>query len=361
VLVTTRKDVTLPSFWRLQLMGWGCFFILVLVVSLPYAKETGVLLDDVWFVASLFIASCILRPVCRSLVGRSLSWMALETRAFVWSALVGGIAAFVPELLSVGLRGVDWAAWLVSSLQYSVMLLLWCSLYFSIKHWRQSVEEKERLLRLEAEAREARLSALRYQLNPHFLFNSLNAVSTLVLDGNAPAATRMLSQIGDLLRTTLDGDAALEVPLSSELAFAEQYLAIEQTRLGQRLRVDIGISPDTLDALVPNMLLQPLVENAVRHGIAQIVDGGTISINSRINDGRLEIVVRNSGLPDGAGCEINSQHGIGLNNTVERLQMLYGANHQFSFDWPETEVCQVKIGLPLRERRGQGRSACRDS
>jgi LytS/YehU family sensor histidine kinase len=119
------------------------------------------------------------------------------------------------------------------------ILFMWCSLYFSIKQWQQSSMEKERLLRAESEVREARLLALRYQLNPHFLFNSLNAVSTLVLDGNAPAATRMLAQIGDLLRISLDSEVTTEVALSQELAFTEGYLAIEQTRLGERLRIDM--------------------------------------------------------------------------------------------------------------------------
>jgi len=135
------------------------------------------------------------------------------------------------------------------------MLLMWCSLYFSIKQWQQSSMEKERLLRAESELREARLLALRYQLNPHFLFNSLNAVSTLVLDGNAPAATRMLAQIGDLLRTSLDSEVTAEVTLSQELAFTEGYLAIEQTRLGERLRIDMAVPFETRDALVPTPAL----------------------------------------------------------------------------------------------------------
>ena len=109
---------------------------------------------------------------------------------------------------------------------------MWCNLYFSIKQWRQSVSARELLLHAESEVREARLRALRYQLNPHFLFNSLNAVSTLVLDGNASAATRMLAQISDLLRASLDDKVTLAITLAQEFAFAQQYIATEQTRLG---------------------------------------------------------------------------------------------------------------------------------
>src|SRR5262249_39608273 len=151
-----------------------------------------------------FISSCVLRLICRKMIARSMPWVTFEFRAFGWSVLIGSIAAFAPDLWISGLGEFSWPGWLVNSLQCSVVLILWCNVYLSIKLWLLAARERERLLRAESEAREARLSALRYQLNPHFLFNSLNAVSTLVLDGNAPAANLMLSQIGDLLRATLD-------------------------------------------------------------------------------------------------------------------------------------------------------------
>ena len=207
--------------------------------------------------------------------------------------------------------------------------------------------EKERLLRAESELREARLLALRYQLNPHFLFNSLNAVSTLVLDGNAPAATRMLAQIGDLLRTSLDSEVTAEVTLSQELAFTEGYLAIEQTRLGERLKIDMAVPFETRDALVPSMLLQPLVENAVRYGVAPLIEGGCIAIKSALDVDRLRIVIGNSGRR-GEGEQKKNGNGIGLGNTAERLKTLYGTNFEFSLGWPEAGGCEVVLELPLR-------------
>jgi two-component system, LytTR family, sensor kinase len=244
---------------------------------------------------------------------------------------------------------VPWHA-LVSVWAWSFFILfVWCSLYFSIKQWQQSSMEKERLLRAESELREARLLALRYQLNPHFLFNSLNAVSTLILDGNAPAATRMLAQIGDLLRTSLDSEVTAEVTLSQELAFTEGYLAIEQTRLGERLKIDMAVPLETRDALVPNMLLQPLVENAVRYGVAPLIEGGWISIKSALDADRLRIVVGNSGRHEGE--QKKNENGIGLGNTAERLKTLYGANFEFSLGWPEAGGCEVVLELPLRRTR----------
>jgi LytS/YehU family sensor histidine kinase len=226
---------------------------------------------------------------------------------------------------------------------------MWCSLYFSIKQWQQSSQEKERLLRAESEVREARLLALRYQLNPHFLFNSLNAVSTLVLDGNAPAATRMLAQIGDLLRSSLDSEVTAEVALDQELVFTEGYLAIEQTRLGDRLKFDMEIPIETRDALVPSMLLQPLVENAVRYGVAPLIEGGWITINSALRADRLRIVIVNSGRRgEGEQKKNGNGNGIGLGNTAERLKSLYGTDFEFSLGWPEAGGCEVVLELPLR-------------
>src|SRR6202041_3401174 len=222
-----------------------------------------------------------------SLLRRSPSWLSFGLIISVWSAIVGIATAVAATLVVLRFRAFDWGDLASNCVQFSVVLFLWCTLYLSIKQWQSSALERDRLLRAETEAREARLSALRYQLNPHFLFNSLNAVSTLVLDGNAPAATRMLAQIGDLLRTSLDSEVTAEVTLSQELAFTEGYLAIEQTRLGERLRIDMAVSFETRDALVPSMLLQPLVENAVRYGVAPLIEGGWIAVKRALNADRL--------------------------------------------------------------------------
>jgi len=229
----------------------------------------------------------------------------------------------------------------------SFVLFMWCSLYFSIKQWQQSTEEKQRLLRAETEVRDARLLALRYQLNPHFLFNSLNAVSTLILDGKGIAATEMLAQIGDLLRSSLDTEVKTEVAFFDEIEFTERYLAIEQTRLGERLTFELRIPAETRDALVPSMLLQPLVENAVRYGVGPLVEGGWIRISSSLQSNRLQVVIANSGQRRNREQGIN-RHGVGLGNTEDRLKTLYGTDYSFLLEWPESGGCQVTVELPYR-------------
>lgn len=342
-----RDQLGFPSFWTVQVIGWIGFYLLVMVAILPEIKKPGLLWANSVSVLSMFFVSFLLYPICRSLRKRTSSWMELELRAFAWCVPLGALSGFACELGFLSPK-FDKGELLADSVQSSVVLFLWCSLYFSIKQWQQSARERERLLRAEAEVRDARLSALRYQLNPHFLFNSLNAVSTLILEGDAPAATRMLSQIGELLRTSLNGELVAEIPLAQEIAFTERYLAIEQTRLGRRLRVEIVIAPDTLDTLVPSMLLQPLVENAVRHGIAPQLEGGAIRIESALHGDRVYIVVRNTG----ARCEKSalhdlSAHGIGLRNTAERLKTLYEDDYRFHLEWPAGGGCTVTVELPF--------------
>jgi two-component system, LytTR family, sensor kinase len=361
-----------PSFWRLQIIGGIALYVVVFVGCIPdLFKKPDLFRDNNIVVAFLFVSSFLMHRICRSQLRQSPSWLSFGLRVSAWSAIIGTAGAAVSTLVALGFRGFDWSDLAGNAVQFAVVLFLWCTLYFSIKQWQRSVQERERLLRAESEAREARLSALRYQLNPHFLFNSLNAASTLVLDGDAAAATRMLAQIGDLLRATLDHDALPETPLAQELAFVDQYLAIEQTRLGSRLRIEREISPDTLDAIVPGMLLQPLVENAVRHGIAPMIEGGTIRIESRLRADRLLISVCNSGprrkdgiessngsngrLFDGKSSSGNGSYangkarGIGLKNTQERLRTLYGSDHQFTLRWPEAGGCEATIEFPLRK------------
>lgn len=354
----------LLSFWRLQIIGGVCLYVVVQVACIPdLFRKPGQFRDNNIVVAFIILGSFALYPICRSLLCRTPSWLSYGLNTAFWSTVVGTISAALTTLVALNFREFDWPNLAGNSVQCAVVLYLWCILYFSIKQWQQTLRERERLLRAESEAREARLSALRYQLNPHFLFNSLNAASTLMLEGDARAATRMLAQIGDLLRTTLDHDALPETPLAQEMAFIDQYLGIEQTRLGSRLRVERKIPEDTLDAVVPGMILQPLVENAVRHGVAPLVEGGVIRIASRISEGCLQITISNSGpnrgeesrrsngrvlQAGGNGSHANGKSGgIGLRNTEERLKTLYGNDHQFSLRWPEEGGCEVMIEIPL--------------
>jgi LytS/YehU family sensor histidine kinase len=198
--------------------------------------------------------------------------------------------------------------------------------------------------RLAALLSASRLDALRMQLNPHFLFNSLNTVLVLVRDKDTALAARMLELIADVLRQVLDTRRPHEVPLADELRFVERYLAIEQVRFSDRLRVDWAIENRALAALVPDLIMQPLVENAIRHGVARRADQGTLTISAQVAGDSLELSVRD----DGAGMEQSEPEGIGLSNTKERLQTLYGEVASVTMTRPATGGTEVALRLPYR-------------
>ena len=199
--------------------------------------------------------------------------------------------------------------------------------------------------RLETALAEAQLQALQRQLHPHFLFNTLHTISAL-MHRDPEAADAMLARLSDLLRLTLDRIGVQEVPLKEELDFLEKYLEIERTRFGDRLVVDMQIEPETLDIPVPNLVLQPLVENAMRHGIAPRLGGGRLQIVARRTGNRLWMMVRDNGpgLPKAKLDAFN--HGVGLSNTRSRLEHLYPGDHRFEFHEPSDGGLAVTIEIP---------------
>jgi two-component system LytT family sensor kinase len=200
--------------------------------------------------------------------------------------------------------------------------------------------------RLEASLARANLQTLRMQLNPHFLFNTLNAISTLALKGERQNVVRMLSLLSDLLRVTLEQQQQV-VPLREELDLLERYLQIEQVRFRDRLTVERDIAPNVLDAEVPSLLLQPLVENAIRHGISRSAGPGHVRVEAHADDGKLELRVLDTG-PGFAGQPATSRTGVGLVNTRARLEQLYGPDHELELSNRVGGGAAVTVRLPLR-------------
>jgi LytS/YehU family sensor histidine kinase len=236
------------------------------------------------------------------------------------------------------------------------LIMYWAILgvQYAFGWYRRYEEGRREALRLELRSSElekalvkAHLSTLKMQLHPHFLFNTLNTIMVLVRQGKAAAAEEMLARLGDLLRSVLEDVEAQEVPFSRELEYLQLYLAIEQVRFQDRLRVEIAVDPETLDAAVPYMALQPIVENAIRHGIGRRSAAGSIAISSLCEDGRLEIRVEDDG-PGLAAASGAPGCGIGLANTRERLRQLYGDTARLTVEnGPAGGVAATMI-LPYR-------------
>jgi sensor histidine kinase YesM len=205
-----------------------------------------------------------------------------------------------------------------------------------------------RAARLEASMTEARLNALRMELHPHFLFNTLNAISGLVRRREIDAAVRMLARLGELLRVTLERGSVQQVPLERELSFLRLYLEIERIRFHDRLGVDFEVDPEVLDALVPTLILQPLVENAVRHGVARLSGPGRVGVRAARQDGKLILQVADTGAGFQAGNG-GTRLGVGLSNTRARLEQLYGADAAMMLDNGPAGGALVTVTLPYHE------------
>jgi len=206
-------------------------------------------------------------------------------------------------------------------------------------------EGEVRAAQLAAQLAQAQLQALRMQLHPHFLFNTLNAISTLV-HKDPELADRMIARLSDLLRLTLENVGVQEVRLAKELEFLEKYLDIERTRFADRLEIHMEIAPETLDAGAPYLILQPLVENAIRHGIAPRAERGRIAIEAHRREGRLVISVTDDG--PGIASPGNRKDGVGISSTRARLARLYGADHRFELSQGGVGGLVVTLELPFR-------------
>ena len=205
---------------------------------------------------------------------------------------------------------------------------------------------------LENQLTQAQLSALKMQLHPHFLFNTLNTISML-MNEDVAKANRMLLRLGDLLRVSLESPGEQVVPLRQELAFLQHYLEIEQIRFEDRLHVEIDVSPDVLDALVPNMILQPLVENAIRHGIARKAHTGALTLRGYSHADQLVLQVQDNGPGLDEPFSSLGGNGIGLTNTKARLVQLYGDAHRFELRNAEDEGAVAHLSLPLQTHTSQ--------
>lgn len=232
----------------------------------------------------------------------------------------------------------------------SNMVIFWCGLllFRGVSYYERFRENEHVAGQLEIQLANARLSALRMQLNPHFLFNTMNGISSL-MRVDVEAADRMLEQLSFLMRITIErGDAQL-IPLRDEMDFIETYLAMQDLRYAGRVEQAVYVAPGLHEALIPTMLLQPIVENAFKHGLSKVVADGKLQIFIEQEAGQIHIAVRNNGasLKPITDRQLNRQ-GVGLANVQSRLRLHYGNDCSFAINEPETGVVQVSIRIPLQ-------------
>lgn len=339
-------------FWIFNIGGWAGYTLAASLGALAHEKPESYFALVAATAISGLLATLPLRYLFHRLWSKSL---------FVLS----GAMMLACYLLALGWRWLqnvlyyDWVKnnWQPETLMDYVggvlgsfyILLCWSGLYFGIKYYQQLQEQTEQTLKATAAAHQAQLKMLRYQLNPHFLFNTLNAISTLILDRANDTANKAVSRLSDFLRYTLDNDPMSRVTLGSELNAVDLYLEIEKVRYGERLIVEKLIESPAERALVPSLILQPLIENAIKYAISPSETGGTIRISARVQRGVLVMTLSDTGPGLGNGKSDHKSTGVGLKNTRERLQQLYGDEQAFTLAANEPTGLVITINMPFEE------------
>ena len=324
------------AFWTLQSAGWAGYFLLralggiangvgwLFVVPTALTTATGYSLT--LLMSAAYRRLFHMRPLATwggsmvIVVIASMVFSSIETWAHATFYRTGpmpqGIQLFSAILLDFSL------------------LAAWSALYYGINFYILVEEQRDQLLRLESHASSAQLAMLRYQLNPHFLFNTLNSISTLVLLKQTERANAMLSRLSSFLRYTLVSEPEGEVTVAQEIETLKLYLDIEKMRFEERLRTSFDVDPAAAQACIPSLLLQPLVENAIKYAVTPKEEGADIAVGVRRLGNRVHITVSDSGpgsptgLNEGGGSTTSST-GVGLANTRDRLAQAYGADHRF--------------------------------
>ena len=322
------------AFWQLAVWyAWGFLTPIILVFGRRVAGEGASLLRG----ALVHLPLSLVIPVAHVALA---TYLRMLIRPFdVWSDVR-------PFLLQF--RGVLDSLFLFDFVVYWAIL----GVGYAFDYRERYRERESAASQLKAQLAQARLEALKMQLHPHFLFNTLHAISGLVRRNETQPAVNMIAGLSELLRRALDSADEQEATLREELKFASLYLDIQTVRFPDRLTVRMEVAPETLDALVPNMLLQPLVENAVRHGISADESAGVVVIGSRRAGDMLHVTVSDDGPGLQSGWRLGEGAGIGLVNTGERLKRLYGPEHRFELRNGEAGGVTASVTIPFRAAGG---------
>ncbi len=329
------------AFWNLQLAGWGAAFLLRAVIAFANGQPFALLALALISIITGFSISLLLSVIYRVLIQQRplITWGMTAVVLAAAVILNTSIDAWVQGVYYGAARETTFAQRVISLSFIPLALLVgWSALYYAINFFLTVEEQADRLERLEAQATAAQLAMLRYQLNPHFLFNTLNSISTLVLLKQTEPANAMLTRLSGFLRHTLIAEPGSQVSLAQEIETLQLYLDIERMRFEERLRTRFEIEDAALGAQLPAMLLQPLVENAIKYAVSTQEEGAQIALTARVIGDRLRLTVEDTGpgmddtprdpsAPPVPGRPVST--GVGLANIRNRLAQAYGDNHLF--------------------------------
>jgi len=352
------------AFWLLQGGGWGAYFILRTLGGLANRMGLAFVLPTIIVTATGFSLTLLMAAAYRRLIAMRPAWL------WTLTLLVLAVASALSSVLEVWAHATFYAPalrpqgieFLGAILLDSAVLAAWTGLYFGINYYLLLAAQSERMLKVSAQANAAQLEMLRYQLNPHFLFNTLNSISTLVLLKQTERANAMLSRLSSFLRYSLVGEREGLATIAQEAEALKLYLDIERTRFEERLRTRFDIAPEAMAARLPSLLLQPVVENAIKYAVTPQEDGADIHIDARRMGDRLIITIADTGPgPTGSlqdsGQLPTSGTGVGLPNIRDRLLQAYGDDHRFELENNYPHGLIVLIDIPFQTFEGKSNDA----
>lgn len=343
----------LGNYWLFQILGWGAFWSVNIFILYTIDKFTPV--SVISTTVSVFLG-ILISHFMRTYIHerKALNLPLYEQIKFfvlitIGAALALGITieVFDSYLLKVNPERLTKYSFLTrvffSSFSSMWILLVWSFIYFTYHYIQRSQQQQLDTLKLESVVKNLELRTIKSHINPHFIFNSLNSIRALV-DENPERARKAITELSNILRSSLTSENVETVPLKDELAIVKDYLALEQMRFEERLKVNMEIAPETLEEPVPPMMLQTLVENAIKHGISKQIDGGEVKVISSFENGRHELRVINTGSLQNP--TINGKRGFGIKSTQDRLNLLYQGKAEFEIKDIENNKVQSKILMP---------------
>src|SRR6478672_4960164 len=337
------------AFWVLQSCGWSGYFLLRVISGVANSMGLMFIVHTLLLTATGYSLTLLMASLFRRLIQLRAIWtvvLSLATVVLAASAFsfieTWSLATFInPNYKPAGLQFFG-----AIILDFAI-LAAWSALYYGINYYLLLEDEINQRERLQHQASSAQLAMLRYQLNPHFLFNTLNSISTLVLLKQTERANAMLARLSSFLRYTLANEPTAKVTLAQEVETLKLYLEIEKMRFEDRLRPHFRIEPDTIGARLPSLLLQPLIENAIKYAVTPSEDGADIWIGASREGQAVRIEIADNG--DGSGGELAASlsTGVGLANIRDRLSQAYGAAHRFETKQNDKGGFSVILEIPF--------------
>ncbi len=349
------------QYWTFQLIGWGSFAVINTFFAFSFDK----LSPEFFYRLGIFlflgiIISHVMREILTRLGTLQKNLNKQVFQFFLLTFILAVIASFIYVETVKGfklLRGDEeellartsisyWVNKLLlilsNAFSYFVLFFIWSLIYFMFHYVTKSRRQQLDTLRLESLVKELELKTIKAHINPHFIFNSLNSIRALV-DENPQRARKAVTELSNILRSSMQSEKLETVPFEKELFIVKDYLALENMRFEDRLRIEYQINEETLDQPVPPMMLQTLVENAIKHGISKQIKGGVVKVISDFKNDYHEMIVQNTGYLNGS---VNSE-GFGISSTTNRLNLLYGDKAKFEIKQINGSLVEAKVRIPV--------------